>query len=196
VQAALQAGAATSSLDRGELRQLAALRAPVVSPVSGVLTSAAGHPAIRDPGVDIVAGLLPIQYLRYQALEFSGRASIETVIGQRQIPCAAVWVQPAGTSSSSSGSPYELHCRLPSYVETAAGLRGLVILKSTPYKNVIVVPNIYVGYDQRTDGYYINLQSGGRKKKVPIRVGVTDGVVRIITSKVPLGATLLPLRAN
>lgn len=191
VQAALQAGARASSLDRGELTQLRVLQGPVAAAVSGVFSIVAGRPVIQDPGVDVVVGLLPIQYLRYQSIPFSGQASIETLVGNRQVPCAAVWVQSAGSSSAGSDAPYELHCRLPGFVETAAGLTAQVTLHSTLYRNVVVVPNIYVGYDQATDGYFINVIAGGKKEKLPITVGVTDGVVRVVTSSVPVGAVLV-----
>lgn len=196
VQAALQAGATVSSLDSGELTQLRTLQGPVVASVSGVFAIVAGRPVLRDPGVDVVVGLLPIQYLRYQSIPFSGQASIETVVGNRQVPCAAVWVQPGGPSGASSGTPYELHCRLPGFVETAAGLTAQVTLRSALYKNVVAVPNIYIGYDQTTDGYFVNVLANGKKEMLPITVGVTDGVVRVITSTVPVGAVLLPLQGG
>lgn len=196
VRAALAAGSATSSLDKGELAQLRRLEGPVVSPVSGVFSMAAGRPIVEDPGVDVVIGLTPIQSLRYESLQFTGEASIETIIGQRQVPCVTVWVEQAGSLAKSAvglGGAYQLHCRLPSYVETGAGLPSQVSLKSALYKSVIVVPNVYVGYDPATDGYFINVTQGGQEGRLPITVGVTDGVVRIVTSSVPIGATLAPI---
>ena len=129
VRMALEAGAPTSSLDAGELAQLRALRGPIVAPVSGLFRVEKGQPFVRDPGVDVVVDLLPIQYLRYQSLEFSGWASIETLVGERRVACAAVWVQPSAGKTAGVDVPYELHCRLPSYVETAAGLRSSLELR-------------------------------------------------------------------
>ena len=150
-----------------------------------------GQPFVRDPGVDVVVDLLPIQYLRYQSLEFSGWASIETLVGERRVACAAVWVQPSAGKTAGVDVPYELHCRLPSYVETAAGLRSSLELRSAVYADVVVIPNIYVGYDPSTDGYYIRVIQDGEVLSLPITVGVTDGVVRVVTSDVPEGATLV-----
>lgn len=186
VRAALESGAAASRLDRGQLAHLRTLVGPVIAPISGVLGNSAEGPIVRAPGVDVVVDLLPIQYLRYQALAFSGRASIETIIGQRVVACAAVWVQPG------SGSAYALRCRLPSYVETAAGLRAQVMLRSERFENVVVVPNLFVEYVEAIDGYAINVVVDGEERRVPITVGATNGVVRIVTSKVPIGAELVP----
>jgi hypothetical protein len=191
VRGALQAGVAVSSLDRGELAQLRSLEGPVRAPVSGVFAIAGGQPVLRDPGIDVVVGLLPIQYLRYSAITFSGEATVETLVGQRQVPCAAVWVQPGGQAAASSGTPYELHCRLPGYVQTAAGLTAQLILRSARYRDVVVVPDIDVSYDQATDGYFIDVVENGRTHRLPVTVGMTNGVVRVVTSPVPLGAVVV-----
>ena len=198
VQAALQAGATASSIDRSELGQLSTLQGPVVAPVSGIFALVGGRPMLEAPGVDVTVGLLPLQYLRYQAIPFSGQATIETVVGQQHVPCAAVWVEPVDPSSStaSSGMPYVLDCRLPRYVETAAGLTGQVTLSSPTYSNVVVVPNLYIGYDTATDGYFVNISVDGKPQMLPISVGITDGVVSVVTSAAPLGATLLPVPAG
>ena len=187
IRRALVAGAATSSIDAAELAQLRSLRGRLPAPVDGVFMLWDGVPAIRAPGIDAVASLLPIQYLRLRSIPFSGRASIETIIGQRSVPCTAVWVQIA-----SGDPPYELHCRLPGYVETAAGLRARITLTSKVYRDVVVVPNIYVGYDRKADGYYVTILENGRQRRVPIMVGITDGVVRVVTSDLPVGAPLVP----
>lgn len=184
----LVTGARTSSIDASVLDQLRNLEGRILAPVDGVLTLEGGRPAIHAPGIDVVTELLPLQYLRYRSIAFSARASIETVIGQRSVACAALWVQ-----ISEGGTPYELHCRLPAHVETAAGLRARIVLTSKTYHDVVVVPNFFVGYDRRHDGYFVNLIEDGRVREVPITVGITDGVVRVVTSDLPVGATLAPL---
>ena len=183
----LKLGARTSSIDASELAQLRSLEGRVVAPVDGVLALEGERPVIRAPGIDVVTRLLPLQYLRYRSIPFSGRASIETVIGQRSVPCAALWVR-----ISDAEAPYELHCRLPAYVETAAGLRARIVLTSRTYRDVVVVPNLSVGYDPKHDGYYVNVVDNDGVRKVPITVGITDGVVRVVTSELPVGATLAP----
>jgi hypothetical protein len=171
----------------GELAQLRSLQGQIRSPVDGLLTLEDGRPVIRARGIDVVVPLLPIQYLRYRSVPFSGQATIETIVGQRSVPCTALWVAVAAGQA-----PYQLHCRLPSSVETAAGLRAQVVLTSQTFRDVLVVPNIYVGYDHAHDGYYVRILEGGRERRVPITVGITDGVVRVVTSDLPVGATLLP----
>ena len=196
VRNALEAGAATSTLDKAQLDQLKRLEGPVSTPVGGVLGLNAGLPIVRTPGVDVVVPLTPIQFLRYQSLRFSGRATIETVVGERQVACESVWIELTNLASTTSGfeSSSELHCRLPRYVETAAGLRAQISLTSERFRDVVLVPNVFVGYDKATDGYFINVIEGGQTKRVPVVVGVTDGVVRVITSEVPVGAALAPAR--
>lgn len=145
---------------------------------------------MKAPGLDVVAPLLPIQYLRYLTLKFRGRATIETIIGQRQVPCAALWVQPAGQSGG------ELHCRLPSFVVTAPGFKAQVMVKSILFRNVVVVPNIYIAYARAIDGMYVIVKEAGRDRRIPITTGVTDGVVSVVTSRVPVGATLVAPRGG
>jgi hypothetical protein len=183
----LESAAGTSSIDASELAQLRSLERRVVAPIDGVLTLEDGRPVIRASGIDVVTELLPLQYLRYRSIPFSGRASIETIIGQRSVPCTALWVRISG-----GGAPYELHCRLPAYVETAAGLRARIVLTSRTYRDVVVVPNLSIGYDRKRDGYYVNIVEDGVVRKIPITVGITDGVVRVVTSDLPVGAELAP----
>lgn len=182
----LEASASSSSIDASELAQLRNLQGRVLAPVEGTLTLEDDRPAVRATGIDVVAPLLPIQYLRYRSIPFSGRASIETIIGQRSVPCAALWVEVSGGEA-----PYELHCRIPRYVETAAGLRATITLTSKVYRDVVVVPNLYVAYDRRRDGYSVTILEDGAERRVPITVGITDGVVRVVTSELPVGATLV-----
>lgn len=184
----LEARARTSSIDASALDQLRSLEGRILAPIDGILALDGGRPVIRAPGIDVVAELLPLQYLRYRTMLFSGVASIETIIGQRSVPCAALWVE-----ISAGGTAYQLRCRLPAYVETAAGLRARLILTSKVYRDVVVVPNFYVGYDRKHDGYYVNIIEDGVERRVPITVGITDGVVRVVTSDLPVGATLAPL---
>lgn len=191
VRKALVAGADTSTIDAAQLAEIEGLQGPVFAPLAGRFEMSDGRPVVRAPGIDAVTGLLPIQYLRYRSLAFSGRASIETTIGERQVPCTAIWIPPFGGGSDVAGPPSQLHCRLPSYVETGEGLPTRITLTSRLERNVAVIPNTYIQYDRATDGYYVNIIDQGQKQKLPITVGPTDGVVRVITSQVPIGATLV-----
>lgn len=195
VEAALEAGSLTSGIDEARLGQLRGFEGPIVTPVGGVFGLVGTFPVVHAPGIDVVTALTPIQDLRYQSLGFTGRAVIETVVGQREVACEAVWTQqpeaPGESGDGTQSGPSELHCRLPGYLETAPGLRAQVVLESQRFEDVVVVPNIYVGYDEATDGYFVKVNDAGLVSTIPVVVGVTDGVVRVITSDVPVGAVLV-----
>lgn len=198
VAAALEASAMDSSIDTARLERLRSLEGPIKAPVGGVFAIEGTAPVISSQGIDVVVALTPIQDLRYQSLRFTGEAVIETIVGERAVDCEAVWIEaqvPANEEidNGPQGRSAELHCRLPNYIETASGLRARIILRSEVIEDAIVVPNIYVGYDDSIDEYFIRILQDGRESKVPVSVGVTDGVVRVITSDVPIGAQLLPL---
>ena len=193
IREALEAGAETSSIDRSRLGQLLALEGPLTAPVGGVLAVEDDLPVVRSPGINVVVDLTPLQDLRYQSIAFTGRAVIETVIGERNVPCLAVWVKKTEVLEPdpfSHRGASELHCRIPSHIETAPGLRAQVRLASQLVEDAVVVPNIYIGYDETTDGYYLTIVDNGTTSRLPVVVGVTDGVVRVITTPVPVGAEL------
>ena len=193
IREALEAGAENSSIDRSRLEQLFALEGPLTAPVGGVLAVEDDLPVVRSPGINVVVDLTPLQELRYQSIAFTGRAVIETVIGERNVPCLAVWVKKTEILEPDPFSPRgasELHCRIPSHIETAPGLRAQVRLASQLVEDAVVVPNIYIGYDETTDGYYLNIFDDGATSRLPVVVGVTDGVVRVITTPVLIGAEL------
>lgn len=187
VRETLSARGPGSSVDAAELSQLRALRGRVVAPADGVLRLVTGEPVIESSGVDAVVDLLPIQYLRYRSLRFSGRAFVETVLGARAVPCIAIWI----SLGDGGASTYTLHCRLPGYVETAAGLPTRLTLTSARWRDVVVVPNVYIRYDRAAGSYFIVATVDGEKRKILVSVGPTDGVARVVTSAVPVGATLL-----
>ena len=194
VRAGLESGATTSRLAQSRLDRLLSLESDVRAPVGGILRGS----SLASVGIDVVVDLTPIQGLRYQSLSFSGRATVETVVGEREVACEAVWAEPgtpgelgAAEGADVDATASQLHCRLPAHVETAAGLRAQLALESEAFPDVVVVPNIYVGYDTLTDGYVITVDEDGTPRTIPVDVGVTDGVVRVITSEVPIGATLV-----
>lgn len=194
VRESLEAGAVASAIDRSRLDQLLALEGPLLAPAGGVLAMEDGFPAVRTPGINAIVDLTPLQDLRYQSIAFTGRAVIETVIGERNVSCLAVWVKKTEVLEPDPFSPRgssELHCRLPNHIETAPGLRAQVRLSSRPVENAVVVPNIYIGYDETADGYYLNIADNGTVSRTTVTVGVTDGVVRVITSPLPVGARIV-----
>lgn len=203
ILAALEAASLTSDIDAGRLLRLKDLEGPIMAPVGGILALDGPLPVVRSLGIDVVVPLTPLQYLRYQSLRFTGRAVIETVVGAREVACEGVWIQQQGVfgdaifgdgSVDFDGVPAgssELRCRLPGHIETAPGLRSRVVLESQRMEDAVVVPVIYVGYDDETDGYTLKVIENGVVSTIPVVVGVTDGVVRVITSPVPIGAELV-----
>lgn len=198
VLAALEAASLTSDIDAGRLLRLKDLEGAIVAPVGGILVLDGPLPVVRSPGIDVVVPLTPLQYLRYQSLRFTGRALVETVVGAREVACEAVWIHQQGGLGEAIQDLYgvvdgssELRCRLPGHIETAPGLRALVILESQRFENAVVVPVVYVGYDAEADGYTLNVIEDGVVSTIPVVVGVTDGVVRVITSPVQVGAELV-----
>lgn len=178
-----------NDLDRSRLAQLETMTGPVEAPVDGLFSERDGRPVVLADGIDVVVPLTAIQYLRYQSLVFTGTATVETVVGVRQVPCRALWTEVVPAEDASLAA--SLHCRLPRTVETAPSLRSRVTIETQPVSDVIVVPNVFVGYDANEDSYYVILRNGETDQRVPVIVGATDGVRRIILSDLPIGAELV-----
>ncbi|WP_183407932.1 hypothetical protein [Nocardioides marmoriginsengisoli] len=176
----------------GAASRLAGLEAQqreVRAPVDAVLHASGRAPSFAAPGLDVVAALTPIQYLRYLSMPFSGTAQVETVLGPTTVRCAALWSTPVEATNESAAA---LHCRLPAGVQTAPGLRSTVTMRSTELKDVLLAPNLSIGYDERTDRYSVSVIRDGDVVRVPVEVGVTDGVVRVIRGAVRAGDQLAP----
>lgn len=180
------AAASTSSITRSQVALLRAQTGPLRAPSPGVLVGSRAHPALRSPGVNVVARLTPLQALRFRSASFTGTASVETVLGQQQVPCETLWI--------GSGDSPELLCRLPSYAETVPGLRATLTITTATIHDAVVVPNLALRYRATDDSYVVVLVDGGARRTVPVTVGVTDGVARVVTSRLPVGAKVL-LRA-
>jgi hypothetical protein len=179
-----------NDLDKSRLAQVEAMGGTVKAPVDGVFTERGGTPVVLADGIDVVVDLTPIQHLRSRSFRFTGQAVVETVVGVRQVPCAAVWTEHLAARGEDAASA-RLHCRLPRLVETAAGLRARVILTTQRIVDAVVVLNTYIGYDAAKDGYFLTIRGRDGDRRIPVTVGATDGVRRIILSDVPVGATLV-----
>lgn len=179
----LQRGAA-SSRNVDHLSSLLEMVGPVRAPTAGILTLDEPMPRIRTPGIDVVAVLTPLQHLRLLSTSFTGRAQVETTMGPKAIACESLWVGP--TIDGPFGSGPGLHCRLPSWVETAPGLKATLKVTSSVIENATVVPNLYIAYDPDLDSHYV-IADG---VTTPVTLGITDGVIRVITSDIRVGAKL------
>lgn len=187
VQAQLHAAAQTNKLDEATLRGLNSFVAPYVAPIDGVL-NLDGRPRIETPGIDVITPLTPLQTLRYSATPFVGTATVETVVGARNVDCVALWID---TVDGEDGAASQLHCRLPSHVETAAGLRAQLKIQSAVREDVVVVPNMYLKYDEAADGYVILVDDDGKATPYSVLAGITDGVVREVETEAPIGSRLV-----
>lgn len=191
---ALEHGAQRSSMDRATLAALRAFEGEVVARATGPLDLASSPPSIVAQGIDVTAPLTPLQSLRYASTAFSGTATVETVVGQRQVACTSVWVAPAGDGNGNgNGNPdgRTLHCRLPARAETTAGIRAQISLTSETVPDALVVPLLFLDYDEAADGYVIHVQQDDDVVTYPVVAGPTDGVVRVVTTEAPVGSVLV-----
>lgn len=190
-QAALTVGARTSRIDAARLAVLGNDPAAVTSPVSGVVQlSDTDGVSVAAPGIDVVVAITGIQQLRLSSVVIQAQATVETVVGQRTVACDYVWTGESRPSSGDTVAAASLRCRLPRIVETAPGLRATLHVTSRVIPDAVVVPDMMLG--QNATGYTVTIVENGAKTTVPVDVGPSDGVVRVIISELPVGATIVP----
>lgn len=192
------------SVTEAQVELLRGQTGPLKTPVAGPIRHPdASGPFIDTPGIDLVATLTGLQDLRFRSAAFTGTATVETVLGRRTIPCEWLWIvvstaQADGPSTEpgdqAAGS--QLHCRLPASAETAPGLPAKLTIASAPVQDAIVVPNRYLQYSSEADSYTVSVRRGGEVRKAKVSVGATDGVARVITSRLHVGAELVPPQAS
>ena len=171
-----------------QLEQLTANQGPIAAPLTGRVTYGAGDWFIESPGIDVVVDISPIQALRLRYEDLAGEATVETVVGQRTVSCESLWFEDA-TDLDAGITEVALHCRLPNTVETVAGLRSRLSVSTPVIPDATVVPNIMIGTD--SSGYVVTIVEGGDERTIPVDVGPSNGVVRVILSELPDGAELV-----
>jgi len=186
-RAELAAAAGTSRIDAAALDALEEAAGVLRAPVAGVVDHACGHLTLAATGTDVVTPLSGLQDLRLRALDIRADATVETVVGQRDVACAHVWVVPDLDGDDESTAT--LRCRLPRTAETAPGLRAGLAVTSEVIADATLVPNAYVGSDH--SGYVVTVVDGGTEREIPVDVGPSDGVVRVIRTPLPVGAELV-----
>ncbi|WP_431836136.1 hypothetical protein [Cellulomonas sp. Y8] len=186
--ASLEEGARTSRIDQATLSSMRSFEGEVLSDATGPLDLSSGPPAVLEPGIDVVTPLTPLQSLRYASATFHGVATVETVVGQRDVACTSVWVAPS--TQQDDGTRY-LHCRLPARAETTSGLRAQVTLSSEVVPSALVAPLLFLDYDAEVDGYVLHVQQGDSVVEFPVVAGPTDGVVRVVETEAPVGSILV-----
>jgi len=181
--------ASGADIDKARLEKLRMAEGTLKAPTSGQF-KAKPRPHLITAGSDAVAPLAPLQRLRLESDDFTARASVETVTGVRDVECLATWI---ADDDASDGEPSagQVRCRLPHHIETAAGLRATIFLTGAPLSDVVLVPNIYVGYDKDADTYVVTIIEDSSPRTVPVTVGATDGVMRAILTDLPVGADLV-----
>lgn len=186
--AALEQGAQQSSMDRATLVALRAFEGDVVAHATGPVDLTSSPPSVVASGIDVTAPLTPLQSLRYASTTFDGIATVETVVGQRRVACTSVWVAP---TADADGNGRMLHCRLPARAETTAGLRAQISLTSEVVPDALVVPLLFLDYDELADGYVLHVQQDDEVVTYPVVAGPTDGVVRVVQTDAPVGSVLV-----
>lgn len=96
-----------------------------------------------------------------------------------------------GNSLDSGTGQRYLHCRLPAHAETVPGINGSVTVTSEPLEDVTLVPVYYLQYEEDSETYFVTTVEDGVEVDHEVTLGPTDGVVRVVTSELPIGATLV-----
>lgn len=191
-RSALQISAKTSRIDAARLAKLPDRPRDVTAPVAGkVQVSDSGDVTIAAPGIDVVVPITGIQQLRLSSIPIQGAATVETTVGQRTIDCATLWIDPqlSQSAETAKNAAASLRCRLPSIVETAPMLRATLHVTSKVINNATVVPDVMFG--QNATGYTVTIMKDGEKVTIPVDVGPSNGVVRVVTTKLPIGAKIV-----
>ena len=185
--------------DRSRLAELEFIAGrEVVAPVAGQVHDTPQGVMLSSTGLDVRVPLSPLQQLRLRNLDLEAMATVETTVGQRRFSCDATWSPavvppPRDSASVAEGGDVdaggELFCRLPPQAETAPGLRATLEVRSRPLSDVLLIPNIFIGYE--LDEYTVVVETRDGVSTELVDVGPTDGVVRVVLSDLPEGATLV-----
>lgn len=183
---------ATTPSDRSLAQLAQTLAGPVTASGDGVFRARAGRYEVASEGLDVAVPLTPVQALRYRSMPFTGTASTESLVGRTTTPCEGLWLSAAapqaagGASDSGAAAVEQLNCRLSARVESAPGLRAQLTLTSVLQKGVLTVPVLGLAYDDKTGTNYVTV-SGPQPRRVPVTLGATDGVARVISGDVREG---------
>lgn len=162
------------------------------APVDGDLTWDGDVAVVSGSGLDVTTALSPLQQLRLSHIPLMGTATVETIVGERTVACEAVWITAPVEGGGDESAV--VRCKLPSVVETAPGLRATLRIESDTIADAILVPNSMLGTD--AGGYTVTVITAEGEQTHPVTVGMSDGVMRVITSPLPVGATIVPPAAS
>jgi hypothetical protein len=179
--------ASSGTIAESKLDHLKKIGGDLVSPVSGRLRSTAHSYFVESKGLDAVVTLTPLQALRMESVKFLGTVNLDTIFGPETVSCEALWLE---RTTESSGNV--LHCRIPDDVETVAGLPIVLKLESETLKDVIAIPAKYVGVTEDKQSYAVQVVNANSTIIRKVKVGITDGVLRVITFGLLGAEKLLP----
>ncbi|MEY3407625.1 MAG: hypothetical protein RL038_686 [Actinomycetota bacterium] len=158
----------------------------VSAPVSGVLLSKGDYYFVKQSGLAAVVSLTPLQHLRVESSKYSGLVNVETLFGTETAECESLW-----NEISESNTEALLYCRIPQEIETVPGLPVVLKISSDEVKNVIAVPAKFIAVTEDRLNYAVRVKDGNTSRLQVVKVGATDGVVRIVTAGLKGNETLL-----
>lgn len=185
---------ASSDSAKFRLQALDSREGTVESPITGVFR--AKDKVVESQGLEVQANLTPIQSLRLKSVEFSADTSLETTSGVQTFTCESIWVSTASANQLildelvPVDEAVTVHCRLPDNIETVPGVEATLSMKSQVIEKATVVPAISVQYVQSLQEFAVCVAEDGEPALVPVIVGPTDGVVRVVYSGVTDGTVL------
>ncbi|WP_219105649.1 hypothetical protein [Austwickia sp. TVS 96-490-7B] len=100
-------------------------------------------------------------------------------------------ISPGTPPGTGDGEPSarKLLCRLPSNIESAAGLPGSLTVTSTVVKDVLMAPTSALGRDEKNGYYVVKIDEPNRR--IPVELGPTDGVRQVIKGPLRAGIKLI-----
>ncbi|MCL2787500.1 MAG: hypothetical protein FWD59_03255 [Micrococcales bacterium] len=188
-RAELAKSALTSRIDASALRSLDETPREFAAPIAGVFELEGADARIVARGIDVVTPLTGVQELRLSRVSLTGYATVETIVGQRTVKCSFTWIAREGEEDSATGGPI-FRCRLPRTLETVGGLRARLRIVGPLLPSATLVPDSMLGTDD--SGYSVTVLKDGEPKTIAVEVGPSDGVVRVVTTPLPIGAELVP----
>ena len=155
-----------------------AVTATVSSEPERLATVTVTHPTSPEPAVTVTSTVTHTA------------VAVETVTAPAP-PSAEPKPEPphATPVDSAPGQPLELVCRLPGWVDTAAGMGAKVKVTTRTQAKALLAPAVAIAYDDR-DQAYVTVTSGEKPRKVLVELGVTDGVLRVVRGKLTPGEVL------
>jgi hypothetical protein len=69
-------------------------------------------------------------------------------------------------------------------------LRSTVTISSAPLHNVLLVPNLFIAYNEHRNEYFVDVRRGSSSRQIVVEAGPSDGVVRAVRGDLNVGDRL------